>query len=392
MLAIVAIAVVSLIVVYLADRAVRATVDARRLSGPTFPISICKPVKGLDEGFAENLASLARQAYPDFEILVGAAERNDPALAVARQVAANHPNVSIRTIVCPDDGGKNPKVSILKTLSRHTRYDHMLISDSNVRVSPGYLTNLAAQFRDPSVGLATNPIAGLGEESTGARLEGLHLVTYVARALAFARHYAGHACVVGKSMLFRQSDWRRIGGWSTVRDILAEDYAIGHAFEEAGYRVAVSPDVIFNFNQRWPVARFINRHMRWGQMRRRTSLPAFLAEPLSNPIAWLSLLAMGALGGGRDESVYLPLALAGISLKLAWDRTLITRLCGAPPTLSTLLLGVPKDLLMLGIWGVAAFRRTIDWRGNRFLIQAGTRLVAAPTSTCAETAMVLPPR
>ena len=97
------------------------------------------------------------------------------------------------------------------------------------------------ELRDPSVGLVTNPIAGVGEQSVGAIFEGHHLASYVARALAFARMYLGRACVVGKSMLFRLSDFRRVCGWSAVRDLLAEDYAIGHAFEQAGLRVAVSP-------------------------------------------------------------------------------------------------------------------------------------------------------
>jgi ceramide glucosyltransferase len=268
----------------------------------------------------------------------------------------------------------------------------VLISDSNVRVTPGYLAATAQQLSCPRVGLVTNPIAGQGEESTGAIFEGLHLTTYVARALSFARVYLGRACVVGKSMLFRLSDWRRLGGWVSVRDVLAEDYTIGQAFQQAGFEVAICPHVIFNYNQRWSLARFINRHLRWGQMRRRMSLPAYLLEPLFNPLALFAALVAVALASGRDVRLFGSLAALGTGLRLGADRALLTDMRGSAPPLLTLLLVVPKDLLMLGVWATAGFRRTIDWRGNKFLIRAGTRLVARTTSSCAETAMVLPPR
>jgi ceramide glucosyltransferase len=392
-------AVSALALTLLTDRAVRAGLRATRQAGAPPgdswtppPITVLKPIKGVDEGLADNFESLLRQEYPCWEILVGTASGSDPALAVIRQVAARHPQVRLRTIVCPDDGGLNPKVSILRALSEQARYDHVLISDSNVRLTPGYLAATAAELRDDKVGLVTNPVAGLGEESTGAIFEALHLTTYVARALSFARVYLGHACVVGKSMLFRLSDLRRLGGWVSVRDVLAEDYTIGHAFEQAGFRVAFCPHVVFNFNQRWSVDRFINRHLRWGQMRRRMSLPAYLVEPLLNPLALFAALVIAALVTGREVRLAVTTALLGTAVRLIADRALLIAMRGSAPPLSTLLLGVPKDLLMLGVWATAGFRRSIDWRGNRFLIKAGTRLVTRSTSSCAETAMVLPPR
>ena len=386
---------IGLVVTLLSDRAIRRTLKGHRRVFRALPplpvepgtplpaISILKPVKGVDEGLAENLLSLMAQDYPDFEILVGAASSSDPALALVRRLSADHPAVRLRIIVCPEDGGLNPKVSILRTLSGFACSDLILISDSNVRVGPGYIAATARELRDPGVGLVTNPIAGTGEESLGARFEGLHLATYVARALSFASAYLGRSCVVGKSMMFRLSDLRRLGGWSEVRDVLAEDYALGHAFERAGFRVAVSPFVVFNFNQSWPVSRFVNRHLRWGQMRRRTSLLAYLLEPLFNPNALFTVAVLLAFGsGGGTARALLPWASAGVSMRLLADWRLLRRMRPCAPRLSFVLLGVPKDLLVLGLWLAAGFRRTVDWRGRRFIIGAGTRLepIATPVS------------
>ncbi len=376
-------ALAGLAVNLLADRALRRCLRGPApgpgvAPGPSPAVSILKPVKGLDDGLEENLLSLADQAYPTFEILVGAADPDDPALAVARRVASQRPAAAIRVVVCPADGGLNPKVSILRVLGARARHDLLLISDSNVRADPGYLTATTRELDDPAVGLVTNLVAGSGERSTGATLEGLHLVTFVARATAFAAAHLARACVVGKSMLFRQSDLARVGGWSSVRDVLAEDYVIGQAFQRAGYRVVCSGHVIHTYNRDWPVSRFVNRHLRWGQMRRRVHLPAYLLEPVLSPTSLLMVMVMLSLWAGTAVDLVVPLGLLGIGIRLLADRALWRLMRGTPPPLSTLLLGLPKDLLVLGVWLVAGFRRTIHWRGNIATIGPGTRLQAKP--------------
>ena len=372
------VAVAGLAMTLLADRAVRAVLAARRSRGSGRPgISVLKPVKGLDEGFRENLLSLARQEYPDFEILVGAAEANDPALAVAREVGRRYPHARVRAFVCPEDGGLNPKVSILRRLSTQAHHDLVLVSDSNVRVGPGYLVALAEELGDPRVGLVSNPIAGDGARTLGARLEHLHLPTFVARATLFA-HVHGHACVVGKSMLFRLSRLAALGGWAPVRDVLAEDYALGRTFQLAGDRVAISPFVITTYNQDLPVERFFNRHLRWAQMRRRVSPATYLIEPVFYPSAVLLLLLVWALAAGAPTGLAVPASLAGLALRLGADRALLRRFTGRVPSLGDLLLTVPKDVAALTLWAIGVFRRTVDWRGNRLLVGPGSRLERLP--------------
>ncbi len=371
-----ALSLAGLMITWLSDRALRRCLHRRSppAAGSPPPISILKPVKGLDDGLEQNLLSLAEQDYPAFEILVGAADADDPALAVARRVAARCPRARLRTFVCPRDGGLNPKVSILRTLSRMARHRLLLISDSNVRAASGYLAETSAEMADPAVGLVTNPIAGIGERSTGARLEALHLLTFVARATAFAGEHLGRVCVVGKSMLFRRDDLQQLGGWDLVRDVLAEDYVIGQAFQHAGFRVVCAPHVLFTYNRDWSVSRFLSRHMRWGQMRRRVHLLAYLLEPVLSPISLLVLLAALSIATATSMALALPLAAAGIGFRLAADRALWQQMRGEPPPWSTLALGIPKDLMALGLWAVAGFRRTIRWRGNVATIGRGTRL------------------
>jgi ceramide glucosyltransferase len=344
-------------------------------------ITVLKPVKGDEDGLYENLASLARQDYPDYEIRIGAEDAVDPALEVARRVQADHPGIRIHVQSGIRPLGLNPKVNLLAALSEDAEHDHLLISDSNVRVDPHYLRETAAELADPEVALVTNVLVGREADRLGGVLECLHLNSFVASGASLARVAAGRACVIGKSMLFRKSDLDAVGGFPAVSNVLAEDYVIGRRFELAGRKVALSPHLVPTINRGWTLERFVNRHVRWAQMRRRLSLPAYLGEMLLNPIPWMVLApcAWWAAAGALDPRLAAA-AFAGIVSKCAADALLCRKLTGRLPAFGHLLLIPVKDLLLAAIWVVGAFRRTVNWRGNLFSIESGSRLVPQDAS------------
>ena len=283
----------------------------------TPPISILKPLSGLDEGLLANLRSIAAQNYPSFEIVFGVQDPRDPALDVVAVLREEYPTVAMRCVVGGLHLGLNPKVKNLAAMTQQARYDFLLVSDANVRVGPDYLRNLISEFNDERVGLVSSVIIGDQARTLGAHLEDLHLNCFIAPAV-YAARVAGHPCVVGKSMLLRRADLTALGGWQVVRDVLAEDYVMGQLYHKAGWRVALSPCRVQAVHLRRPIRDFVGRHVRWAQMRRRICLCAYASELLLSPGLLAGALLLVSCSRGSLFGALLAASMMGVRWVNEW--------------------------------------------------------------------------
>ncbi len=342
----------------------------RRSNLPDFtpPVTIFKPLKGVDEGLEANLRSFFRLDYPTYQLLFGVADPADPAVGVVQKLLREFPGQDARLIVGNPTFGLNPKVENLAAMDRFRKHDTILISDSNVVVRPTYLRETACYLADPGVGLVSNLFTGVGEEHFGASLENLHLNGFIAGGVALAQ-VIGATCVVGKSMMMPVRALEAVGGFASVRNLLAEDQAIGVKVRKAGYRLRLSHHVIHNVNISRDFRWFLNRHSRWFKIRRRMAFPAFIIEPLAN------LSVVGLVWALSDDSGVAWGGLLGlVGLGIVRDAFCAYWLRGSLPRLRDLAMVPLKDLFLLPVWCDALVNRRVQWRGHRFLVGKTTRL------------------
>jgi len=327
------------------------------------PISLLKPVKGLEENLELCLRSFYEQDYAgSMEIVFASGKREDPALDVARRLAAEYPHIRTRFVLSNEEWGFNPKVSNLQGALRGASHDLVLQTDANVWAPSDYLTSIVSEMLAERASLLSSLVTGIGERSAGAAMENLQLSAYVAPACCSALKFGGVTCVIGKSMLFRKSELKQLGGLELVKDSLAEDFLMGRHYVEQGKKVVLSATPIRNVNVDMPIERSLSRHARWLKMRAVIHVPAFIADFFLNPVA-LAILAW--LSSGLDVSLGM-IALTVIAAKMVLDGLMVRLVRGVPMRMRHLLWAPAKDLLMFGVWVYAIFSRSVEWRGLRF--------------------------
>ncbi len=345
-----------------------------RVSTPaTFPaVSLLKPVKGLEENLEQCLRSFYTQDYPGpLEVVFSSARRDDPAIAVARSIALDYPQMNTRFVLSDQNWGFNPKVSNLQGALTAASHDLVLQTDANVSAPSDYLRSIVSEFLAERASLLSSLVTGVGERSPGAAMENLQLSAYVVPACCTSLKICGVTCVIGKSMLFRRSELKQLGGLRLVKDSLAEDFLLGRHYIEQGRKVVLSATPIRNVNVDMPLERSLARHARWLKMRAVIHLPAFIADFFLNPVA-LTVLAW--LGSGLDSAVA-AIVLGVVAAKMALDAMMVRLVRGVPMRLSHLMWAPLKDCLMFAVWVYAIFSRSVEWRGIRFRMGADSLLM-----------------
>jgi ceramide glucosyltransferase len=337
------------------------------------PVSILKPLKGLDDNLFDNLESLCIQDYPEYEIIFSLQDHNDPAYKVAGKIKEKYPDKDISVITEKCNIGLNPKVNNLIPAYKIAKYEHILISDSNVMANSNYLQDISKHMKDPDVGLVSNIIKGTRGRSFGSIFENLHLNSFIMGSVCFLDKFLKMPCVVGKSMLMRKKDLEDIGGFRAVKDVLAEDYVIGEKIHKMGKKVILSSHMIKNVNEYWGIRKFVNRHTRWGKLRWKIGGIRYFSELLSNTV-FMSFLPIFFWEPSKITFIF----AAGVSsIKILGDIYIGRRI---KTNMNCLLyfLSPIKDLLIGLIWFVPLFSNTVMWRGNRYIIGKDSMLSLCP--------------
>lgn len=338
------------------------------------PISILKPLAGVDEGLEENLRSFFGQQYPaGFEILCAVRSEADPAAAIVRKVHAGFPAVPFELIITGEPPYPNAKVFSLDRMFRAARHDVLVMSDSDIRVTSDMLTRIAAEFQDPAVDLATCPYRAVPGGSFWSRLEAIGMNTEFWGSALVARMLEGMKFAVGPTIAARRRVIGKIGGFDRLKDYLAEDFVMGKFAAGEGCGVILSSYVIEHRIGTQPLFPNAVHRVRWCRSTRRSRPAGYTGQLFTNPLP-LALILVAVTPS------WWPLAAITLAVRAlaAW--------AVAGPVLHDRLTArywwlVPvEDIAGCLFWIAGFFGNTIHWRGRRYYLKPDGTFVLAATS------------
>jgi len=361
--------------------AARVFLVSRRAPLPAFApgVSILKSLKGVDPGMMDAFRSHCRQSYAgEFELLFGVSSLDDPAVAAVEQLKLEFPALPIRLIECPGQLGSNRKVGVLAQLAPHARYDFLLINDSDITVSPRYIERVMALFGPAAsaaaggpakaTGLVTTLYRGRAHSTLASRLEALGISTdFMASVLLSKMLEGGLRYGLGSTLAVRREALDKIGGFAALKDHLADDYELGARVAAAGYRVALSAEVVETGVPAYAWRGFVEHQLRWYRTVRDARPWGYAGLHVTYGLSWalLNVLASGL------SPLSLWLLAMSLFLRLTLAMTVGAEVLGDHQVLPSLWLLPLRDMVAMGVWAAGFAGSTIVWRGERFVLKDG---------------------
>jgi ceramide glucosyltransferase len=345
-------------------------------AGFTPPVSILKPIRGVDPGAYENFASFCRQDYPEYEIIFCVSGEEDPVVPLIERLQREFPER--RIVLLPGSGrvAANDKVAKLARMVEEARYEHVVINDSDVRVRPGYLRAVVAPLGDSKTGATTCFYTAIGEQTFTDHVQAVGMLSDFYAGILVAWQLDGVKFALGPTIATTRAHLAAFGGYAALENRTADDLLVGRLIAEQGVEVKLLPytvDAVADYHSmrelihkrlRWIV---VMRHMRpWGHLGLLLTqgLPWCLAAALVHPTALTAAAYFGTYFLLRSAMMWV-IGAHGLKQSSAWRRVPL----------------IPVwDALSFGIWTVSFLRRSIRWRGADYHIGEGGALAPAGVS------------
>jgi ceramide glucosyltransferase len=323
------------------------------------PISILKPLSGLDEGLEANLESFFFQDYPAFELIFAVRQADDPAVAVVETLRARHPGVTSKMVITGEPPYPNAKVYSLECMLAEARYGLLVMADSDTRVGPDLLQAISAEFGDPRLGLTTCPYRAVPGSDPWSTLDALGMNTEFLAGILVARLLEGMRFGVGPTMAARRQLIEQMGGFGRLKNYLAEDFVMGQLAAELGWKVGLTRYAIEHRIGTQTMRHNFAHRLRWNRSTRRSRPAGYLGQLFTYPIPWALLLVAVRPG-------WWPLAAVTLAVHAAGIRATSVRLLGGRMTARAWGLAGVAGLVSFGFWVGGLFGNSVGWRGQRY--------------------------
>ena len=350
-----------------------------RLAGkPDFtpPVSILKPVRGLDPEAYENFASFCRQDYPEYELIFCVTDQSDPAAPVIQKLMRDFPERKIRLLYSAGHTAINDKVAKLRLMEREAQYEHLVINDSDVRVDSGYLRRVVAPLRDPRVGCVTCFYVSPRERSFVEKLQTIGMISDFYAGVLVAWQLDGVQFALGPTMVSTKRHVREFGGFQVLENRPADDLLFGRLIAEQGVEVILLPYTVETTPDFQGMGELLSKRVRWMTVMRAMRPWGHFGLLFTWGLPWTTLAVL----------VHPTLGVAAAY----WGSYLVFRIA------MTWFIGV-HGLKQAGLWGkmlllpvwdamafliwLASFTRTsIRWRGVDYKLRNGQFVSATEMS------------
>jgi ceramide glucosyltransferase len=335
------------------------------------PVSILKPVRGIDSQAYENFASYCRLNYPRYEIIFAVTDPEDPIIPVVEKLQRDFPATDIRLITSVERLGQNHKISNLYRLVKEAKYELLVMSDSDVRVGSDYLREVVASFEDPSVGAVTSFYRCAGGGSVAADLAMLGMsADSLPSALIARRLEGGVQFAFGWTMATTKERLAEIGGWESMADHHSDDFELGNRVARKGHRVEIMREAVTVVFPKESMRGFFSQELRWAIGLRNVRPLAYAGIIFTHGLPWTIIAAIVAIAAGWPGTAvsylaaYLILRIGVAWMAGVWglrDRTIASKLWLLPL----------RDALISIVWLVGLVSDRIKWRGSEFRVKNG---------------------
>lgn len=349
----------------LAAGAVRRFAAQPRPAGPVLPATILKPLHGAAPGLAAWLEATLRQTHAaPIQVLFGVGRADDAAIPAARTAMAACPGTDAALVQDATVHGANRKVGNLMNLEPRIVHEVVVIADADMRVPPDWLSIVTATLAQPGVGLVTCLYRGVpAVPGLWARLAGLGIDWHFLPNAILGESLGKARGCYGATMALRRETLAALGGLAALKDLLADDHALGEAVRRLGLKVAVAPVLPDHMMDEASLAALFAHELRWSRTVRSLNPAGYLGLALTHPLPWA--LACWALAAPFGLNWGLPVVLAALAARcwLAWS---VDQMLCISATLPRLVLLPLRDALSFAIWTVGSARGTVTWQGRRY--------------------------
>jgi ceramide glucosyltransferase len=332
------------------------------------PVTVLKPLCGAEPGLYAHLRSFCEQDYPEFEIVYGVRETDDPACAVVERLIAEFPALPMKLVVDPQLHGSNRKVSNLINMLPYAHHEALVMADSDAFVGRDYLGAVTAPLRDSAVGLVTCLYCGVPTPGIWSRLGAMYINEWYIPSVLLTWLFGYQGYVSGQTLCLRRTTLQAVGGLRVLTDQLAEDYRLGELVRGLNLRIVLSPYLLSGEHHEPDLSSMTRHELRWMRtirvLRPRSFVGIFVTFSLPLALIGITFASSTARVSLLAWSLFALILISRMTLHFAH------RIRGQRSMLSDFWLLPVRDLLICWIWCRSFFSSRVNWRGNEFDVDA----------------------